>query len=140
MVFNKQRTYKKSNFRIRRPIRTFRDLEVYQRASKLAADVMTKVAPLLEGKNCPIKDALIFTCLDIPVSLAVAHSRRFEKNDDSKIMEGIMERCNKVIVYLEQVRDIFIQDIDRALCEDLIKRYIFTRTKILNLYRAWQRF
>jgi hypothetical protein len=39
------------------------------------------------------------------------------------------------VVYLEQVRDIFIKDIEgRALCDDLIKRYILVRRKIFNLY------
>ena len=101
---------------------------------------MTKIIPAPEGKDCPVKDRLISACLDIPASLAVAHSRRFEKGDELKIMETIMEECNKVIVYLEQTRDIFIQDIDRVLCEDIIKRYTYARRKILNLYRAWQRF
>ncbi len=132
--------YKKTRFRVKRPIRGFRDLEVYQKTSQLAAEVMTKVVPLLEGKECPIKDKLISCCLDIPTSLAVAHSRRFEKGDEMKIMETIMEECNKAMVYLEQVRDIFVQDMDRSLCEDLIKRYTYARRKILNLYRAWQRF
>jgi hypothetical protein len=140
MYPNRARTYKKTSFRVKRPIRSFRDLEVYQRTSQLAAEVMTKVAPLVDGKDCPIKDKLISACLDIPTSLAVAHSRRFEKGDELKIMETIMEECNKVTVYLEQVRDIFVQDIDRALCEDLIKRYAYARRKILNLYRAWVRF
>lgn len=132
--------YKKTAFRVRRPIRTFRDLEVYQRTSKLAADIMTKVVPLIEDKACPIKDRLILTSLDIPSSIAVAHSRRFEKVEELKIMETVMEDCNKIIVYLEQTRDIFVQNIDRVLCEDIIKRYVYARRKILNLYRAWQKF
>lgn len=140
MYPNRSRTYKKTKFQVRKPIRSFRDLEVYQRTSKLATEVMIKIIPALEGKDCPVKDRLVSSCLDIPTSLAVAHSRRFEKGDELKIMETIMEECNKVIVYLEQIRDIFIQDIDRVLCEDIIKRYTYARRKILNLYRAWQRF
>lgn len=140
MYSYKSRTYKKTRFQVKRPIRSFRDLEVYQRTSKLASEIMIKVVPLLQGKSCPIKDVLVSACLDIPTSLAVAHSRRFDKGEELKIMEAIMEECNKVIVYLEQVRDIFVQDIDRALCEDIIKRYTFVRRKILNLYRAWKRF
>jgi hypothetical protein len=31
--------YKKSAFRVRKPIRSFRDLEVYQRAAESAAEV-----------------------------------------------------------------------------------------------------
>jgi len=139
MYFMKS-TYKKTRFKVKRPIRSFRDLEVYQTTSKLASEVMTKVAPLLEEKNCPIRNKLISCCLDIPTSLAVAHSRRFEKGDELKIMEAIMEECNKIVVYLEQVRDIFVQDLDRVLCEDLIKRYTYVRRKILNLYRAWMKF
>lgn len=79
MYPNRSRTYKKTKFQVRRPIRSFRDLEVYQRTSKLATEVMTKIIPTLEGKDCPVKDRLISACLDIPTSLAVAHSRRFEK-------------------------------------------------------------
>ena len=134
-------SYKKSAFRVRKPIRSFRDLEVYQRANEAATEIITKIIPLLGGENSPIKEKLVDCCLKIPESIAIAHSHRFEKGDESGFMEDALEGCNKAVVYLEQARDIFIKDIEgRALCEDLIKRYILERRKIFNLYKAWQKF
>jgi len=99
---------------------------------------MTKLIPVLEGHNSPVKDKLIDSCLKIPELIASAHSRRFEKGDESKIMDKCLEECNKTTVYLEQVEDIFADKLDRAVCEDLVKRYIYVRRKIRNLQKAWQ--
>ncbi len=137
---NKGRTYKKSSFRVRRPIRSFRDLEVYQRGSKLATEIYLGVIPALKEKDCPLKDKLTEIVLHIPSLIAVAHSRRFEGKEELKIMEEALEACNKAVVYLEQVRDIFAQELDKALCEDLVKRYIYLRRKTFNLYKAWVKF
>ncbi len=139
MLYNT--TYKKSAFRVKKPIRSFRDLEVYQRANEAATEIITKIVPLLGEGNSPIKDKLVECCLKIPESIAIAHSHRFEKGDELNILEDALEGCNKAVVYLEQARDIYIKDIEgRAVCEDLIKRYILERRKIFNLYKAWQKF
>lgn len=64
-----------------------------------------------------------------------------EEGDDIKLLEDALKGCKKAVVYLEQARDIYLRDTEgTALCEDLIKRYIFVRRKIFNLSKAWQRF
>lgn len=135
------RVYKKSAFRVKKPIRSFRDLEVYQRTGQYATEIMTKVVPLLgEGSN-PIKEKLVNVVLRIPEAIAESHSHRFEAKDEFKALDDALEGCNKAVVYLEQARDIFIKEIEgRAVCEDLIKRYILIRRKIFNLYKAWEKF
>ncbi len=134
-------SYKKSAFRVKKPIRSFRDLEVYQRAREAATEIMTKVIPLLGDSNSPVKEKLVDCCLKIPESIAAAHSHRFETGDELKLLDDALEGCNKAVVYLEQARDIFIKEIEgRAVCEDLIKRYILSRRKIFNLYKAWKKF
>ena len=136
-----QKTYRKTAFRVRKPIRSFLDLEVYQRTSQAATEIMTKVIPLLGEGNSPVKEKLIVCSLSIPESIATAHSHRFETGEELKFLEDALEGCNKAVVYLEQARDIFIKDIEgRALCDDLIKRYILVRRKIFNLYKAWKKF
>lgn len=133
--------YRKSAFRVRKPIRSFRDLEVYQRASQCATEILTKVVPMLEAGKSPIRDRMVETALRIPEAVAEAHSHRFEAKDEFKAIETALECCNKAVVYLEQARDIYLRDTEgTALCEDLIKRYILLRRKIFNLYKAWQKF
>jgi len=134
-------TYKKSAFRVRKPIRSFRDLEVYQRTAQYSVEIMTKVLPLLGEGGFPLKDKLVDCCLHIPEAVAAAHSHRFETGDEIKMLDEALEGCNRVVVYLEQVRDIFIKDLEgRVVCDDLIKRYILIRRKMFNLYKAWKRF
>jgi len=135
-MYNK--TYRKTSFRVKRPIRGFRDLEVYQRTAKAASEIMTKIIPGLGGAESPVVRKLTDSCLRIPELIASAHSRRFEKGDESKIMDDCLEECNKTMVYLEQVRDIFADKTDRVVCDDLVKRYIYARRKIRNLQKAWQ--
>jgi hypothetical protein len=102
---------------------------------------MTKVIPLLGDGNSPLREKLVDCCLKIPESIATAHSHRFEAGEELKFLEDALEGCNKAVVYLEQGRDIFIKDIEgRAICDDLIKRYILVRRKIFNLYKAWKKF
>lgn len=155
-------TYKKTAFRVKKPIRSFRDLEVYQSTLQYATEIMTKIIPLLEN-NSPIKEKLVNACLKIPESIATSHSHRFETGEELKFLDDALENCNKVVVYLEQAplevrrqrrmprqrrglltgqaRDIYVKAIEeRAACEDLIKRYIFIRRKIFNLYKAWKKF
>lgn len=139
-IFQRQ-TYKKSAFRVKKPIRSFRDLEVYQRASQCATEILTKVVPMLEEGKSPIREKMVETALRIPEALAEAHSRRFEAKDEFNKIEVALECCNKAVVYLEQARDIYLRDTEgTALCEDLIKRYILLRRKIFNLYKAWMKF
>ena len=132
-----RKTYRKTRFRVKRPIRGFRDLEVYQRTAKCASEIMIKIMPGLQGSESPVVRKLTDSCLRIPELIASAHSRRFEKGDESRIMDDCLEECNKTMVYLEQVRDIFAEKTDRAVCDDLVKRYIYARRKIRNLQKAW---
>ena len=139
-IFEK-RPYRKSQFRVRKPIRSFRDLEVYQRASQCATEVLTKVVPMLEGGKSPLRDKMVEVTLRIPEAIAEAHSHRFENQDEFKVLEVALEGCNKAVVYLEQARDIYLKDTEgTALCEDLIKRYILLRRKAFNLLKAWRQF
>jgi len=141
MMYPYIKTYKKTAFRVKKPIRSFLDLEVYQRTSQAATEIMTKVMLFLGDGNSPIREKLVDCCLKIPESIATAHSHRFETGEELKFLEDALEGCNKAVVYLEQVRDIFIKEIEgRALCDDLIKRYILVRRKIFNLYKAWKKF
>ncbi|TSC92511.1 MAG: hypothetical protein CEN89_648 [Candidatus Berkelbacteria bacterium Licking1014_7] len=133
--------YRKSAFRVKKPIRSFRDLEVYQRASQCATEILTKVIPMLDEGKSPIRDKMVEVALRIPEAIAEAHSRRFEAKDEFNILETALECCNKAVVYLEQARDIYLRDTEgTALCEDLIKRYILLRRKTFNLLKAWQKF
>lgn len=79
--------------------------------------------------------------LGIPHQVAEAHSLRFGDHlAGIAAIEKAMLNCNKMIVYLEQFRDILNSGIPWEFFDDMIKKYIYVRRKILRLEQAWKKF
>lgn len=134
-------TYRKTNFRPRKPVRSFRDLEVYQKALEGAVAVTKNILPILKEAEYPLRDEMVQCSLRIPLLLAEAHGARFDAEPSGlSLLQQAMTGCNKMVVYLEQVRDIYSDKVERALIEELIKKYFYNRQKIFHLYKAWERF
>jgi len=130
----------KSRFRPRRPVRSFRDIEVYQKALEGSVMIAKHFLPILEKVQYPLREEMVPTSLDIPRFLAEAHSIRFESNlQGIALLEKAMVGCNKMVVYLEQVRDIYPEDIEQVLVEETIKKYAYNRQKIFHLEEAWKK-
>ena len=130
----------RSRFRPRRPVRSFRDLEVYQKSLEGAVVVAKNFLPILEKVQYPLREEMVKTSLEIPRFIAEAHSARFESNlQGIVLLEKAMSGCNKMVVYLEQARDIYPEEIERVLCEETIKKYMYNRVKIFNLSKAWRK-
>lgn len=88
----------------------------------------------------PFLDTMLKLSLEIPRFIAEAHSLRFDFPDKAVIMlERARFCCNRMIVYLEQVRDIYAADIDRSAVEEITKKYGYNRMKIFRLAAAWKR-
>ncbi len=79
--------------------------------------------------------------LGLPHLIAEAHSYRFGTGQDCIILlEKTMVNCNKMMVYLEQVRDICQTGLEHEWFEELIKKYLYIRRKTLNLQRVWKKY
>jgi len=79
--------------------------------------------------------------LGIPHQVAEAHSLRFgDHTAGIAAIEKAMLNCNKMIVYLEQFRDICDSGIPWEFFDDAIKKYIYVRRKMLRLEQAWKKF
>lgn len=115
----------------KRPIKSFQDLEVYQKVLAIAVLLTKKV------KN----EKISTLALDLPVKIASAHSLRFSnQNKAIQILEEVMLHCNLLIVYLEEYRDIENKDIEAEFFAELIKNLLSVRLKILHLQRSWIKF
>lgn len=122
----------------RRPIRSFRDLEVYQATNLMGTEVLRKVIPLLVDGAGPFRDPLLASALKVPRLLAEADSRRFEGPEGLRLLYGAMAECNQVVVCLDAVREMQVVDLDAAVLEDLVRRYLRTRGRIGRLGKAWR--
>src|SRR3989344_4222096 len=123
----------------RRPVKSFQDLEVYQKLLAIAVVVVKRIAPKrpapevarpLESEDKSQKGlvstegnigtgtfgsgtvAALHECaLSLPIKIVAAHSLRFGNTEQAvRILEEIMVGCNKIVVYLELHRDLYNDD------------------------------
>ena len=131
-------TYAK--FSPRRPIKSFQDLEVYQKLLAVSVAVTKRISA--QGLSLPSQgEALVKTALELPVKIARAHSVRFsDKTRAIAILEDVMLGINILIVYLEQYRDIENKDIELEFFEEQINSLSTCRWKVMHLARSWEKF
>lgn len=120
-----------TRFTPKRPIKSFQDLEIYQKLLGVSVAVAKRI------KN----EKTVSLALDLPVKIATAHSYRFsDKVKSIAILEEVMLGCNLLIVYLEQYRDIENTDIEIEFFEEQITSLLSCRWKTMHLARSWEKF
>lgn len=128
-------------FTPKKPIRSFRDLEVYQKTLECAVLFSKEIKPKLSKLNYDLLDGMTNCALSIPLYIAEAHGLRFS---DFKLAVSTLEKamlgCNKMVVYLEQVKGIYGKELSSDLLDDLAGRYMTVRGKMWRLEKSWQKF
>jgi hypothetical protein len=114
-----------------RPIRSFQDLDVYQKLLAISVAIAKRVK----------SEKVTVIALDMPVKIATAHSLRFgDQTKAIQTLEEIMLDCNILVVYLEQYRDLENSNVEVEFFEEQIKNLMSTRMKILHLQNSWKKF
>lgn len=136
-------TYYQNKFHPKRPVRSFQDLDVYQKTYGLAVEIVKKI----KNNQSDIAQHLRQTVLEIPKQIASAHSIRFGRTAGSvDALEEAMLLCNLSVVYLEEFRDIENPDkeqpdhIELDFFIENCKEYLTVRTRIMRLQKAWLKF
>ena len=128
-------------FTPKKPIRSFRDLEVYQKTLECAVIFSTDIKPQLAKHKYDLLEGMTNCALSIPLYIAEAHGQRFS---DFKVavqtLEKAMLGCNKMIVYFEQCSGIYGKVMPRDMMDDLAGRYLLVRGKMFRLEKSWQKF
>jgi len=123
----------------KKPIKSFRDLEVYQNSYKASMVVMTEIVPNLPAsEKFDLADQLSRSSKAIPRLIAEGYAKRHQKAGFQKYLDDAMAECNETIVSLEQVKDIY--KIKVKQCQDLIDVYDKTGRQLYNLASAWYKF
>lgn len=120
-----------------KPIRSFRDLEVYQKTYKAAILVMTKIIPKLpDSEKYDLKDQLSRSSKAIPRLIAEGYSKRHQKAGFQKYLDDALAESNETLVSLEQVRDIYGNFVDINLCLPHPQTNFLTSFYILFLFSS----
>lgn len=124
----------------KKPIRSFCDLEVYQKTLECFVIITNSILPEVDQSKFNFIEGISNCALTIPLRVAESHSMRFSDfNKAIYTLESSMTGCNKMVVYLDLLKG--LQDtLDIELLEDLSMRYIVLRMKMLRLLKSWQKY
>jgi len=122
-------------------IKSFRDLEVYQRTYKANIEVMAKIITKLpDSEKYDLKDQLSRSSKAIPRLIAEGYAKRHQRMGFQKYLDDAMGECNETVVSLSQCRDIYPNQIDIKLCDELISIYDISGRQLYKLSMAWTKF
>mgnify|MGYP001564559077 CR=1 FL=1 len=128
-------------FKPKKPVRTFRDLEIYQKTIECAVLITKDLMPNLVRQKYAYAERLMDCAMSVPLLVAEAHSLRFA---DFALGVGYLEKAmagtNKMVVYLEHAKGLYGSKFDQGLVDDIIGRYADSRVKMFRLEKSWKRF
>ena len=125
----------------KKPIISFKDLEIYRNTYRDSITIMTKIIHKLpESEKYDLKDQLFRSCKAIPRLIAEGYAKRHQKFGFQKYLEDALAESNETIVSLEQAKDIYGDLIDKDLCNDLINNYNISAKQIFTLRKTWRNF
>lgn len=153
----------------KRPVKSFQDLEVYQKLLAVSVAVIKrtmddrKLKMVVEDGKSKIEKSdnpssifypqplssivnhlssnVVEMALKLPLLIAEAHSLRFSEPETAiRKLERVMLGCNQAVVYLEQYRDIENKDIETEFFEEQIKTILATRGQVMRLQFSWKKF
>jgi len=100
-------------------IRTYKDLDVYQRSLEAAKEVLTRVIPRLPAvEKYDLADQLRRCCKAIPALIAEGYAKKHQARAFQKYLEDSLGESNEMNPHLVFCRDVY--GIDRVLCDRLL--------------------
>lgn len=124
---------------MRKKIRSFTDLEVYQSTYKASLTVLIKIIPQLpKFERLDLADQLRRSVKAIPRLIAEGYAKRHQKRAFQKYLDDAAGESNETIVSLSHVRDVY--KVEVRLVNQLIDIYDKASRQLYNLSVAWQSF
>ena len=125
-----------NNFRVRSPIKYFRDLEVYQKTVQLS-DEITRQQFIPEEDRAQIKQI----SEEIPKLITEGYGDKFDSKEvANEKMNKTLNLITDIITKIDLLREKFSEDkTSKEILDGFLTKYQMQRTKVLNLKKAWNK-
>lgn len=105
-------------------VRSFLDLTVYQNLYEAMIVELTKVIPKLpREEKFDLAAQMRRACKAPPALMAEGYAQKHHRKEWQKYLKDAIEECNEMIVHLSCTKDVYLNYVDKNLCEELIKIY-----------------
>ena len=123
------------------PIRSYRDLRVYQQLYRAMVRVLKEVVPKLPAvEKCDLADQMRRVCKAPPALIAEGFAKRHQKKNWQKYIDDCLGECNEMTNHLSVCIDVYPEYVSSALCEELVEIYNNSGGQLYNLKKSWQNF
>jgi len=124
---------------IKKPIRSFRDLDVYQNTYEASLIIAKKILPRLpESEKYDLCSQLSRSSKAVPRLIAEGYAKKHQRSGFQKYLDDAMAECNETIVNLEHTKDIYHVEMELSIV--LIDKYDKAARQLFNLAEAWDLF
>lgn len=122
-----------------KPIRSFRDLDVYQNSYKAMIRVFVEMLPLIpKTEQYDLANQLRRSSKAIPRLIAEGYAKKHQRLGFQKHLDDALGESNQTMVSLEQGKDIY--HIDTELVDGLVDMYDKTSRQLFKLSYSWNTF
>lgn len=131
-----------SRFRVKSVVRSFRDLEVYQKTVELSAKILTLHIPAKHAKTLgPTCEKLIGASQEVPKLIAESYGDKFS---DLKLclrkLESSLRLMADIITGIDLLRAVLTEEKKtKEFLDEILTHYQRQKMKVLNLQKAWHR-
>ncbi len=129
-----------NSYRVKGPVKLFRDLEVYQKTIQLSDEITN--LPFLNKESFEKDNEEIKQIAEkIPKLIAEAYGDKFDSRElaHKKLTESVTLITNAV-TKIDLFRERFKEDKkSKEILDNLLTRYQTQKIKVLNLRKAWDR-
>lgn len=125
----------------RKPIKSFRDLKVYQNLYKAIVLVHTKIVPSLpKEEKFDLGDQMKRASKGAPALIAEGFAKRYQIRQWKKYLNDTVGECNEMIHHLSVCIDVYSQYVDVEICKEVIDIYDISCKQLTKLGQTWQNY
>ena len=124
--------------RKRGPIRSFRDIEAYQRARAVQPAIYKLAASLPDFEKFDLADQMRRACKSVATNIAEGYAKRDSVAEFKRFLRISMGSANEMEVHLETASDLGYSTRDE--CAKLIAEYQIIGKQLHRLIESWQKF
>ena len=117
-------------------IQSYRDLEVYQRAYKLALKVHQITLNFPKYETTELASQLRRAALSIPINIGEGYGRKSSTADFKRFLIMALGSCDEVRIEIDFAKDLGY--IDEATYEELTSEYVILGKQIRVLHEKWE--
>lgn len=122
----------------RKPIRSFRDLEVFQRAKALQAPIYRLASEFPDIEKYDLADQMRRACKSVPANIAEGYAKRDSVKEFKRYLRVAMASANEMEVHLETACDLGY--LSQEVSAKYVEEYQIIGKQLHRLIENWKSF